>query len=149
MHAMEELRKTLEKELDKIAAKGTINENDLSHIDKLTHSMKSIDTIEAMQNTGYSRGAYPDYQNGGSYNSYDRGNSYNDGGYSGSYNDMGRYSRDGGYSYRRDGDGDGRYYEQGYSRGGSIRERLEQLMNDAQTETEREAIRRCMSQMKG
>lgn len=143
MHAMEELRKTLEKELEKISTKGSINETDLGHVDKLTHSIKSIDTIMAMQDAGYSERAYPYYGN-----SYDGGNSY----YRGQRRDsMGRYSRDDGYSYARrgrDGDGDGRYYERGYSREGSIRERLEDLMADASNETEREAIRRAMSQMK-
>lgn len=140
MHAMEELRKTLEKELEKIAAKGTINETDLAHIDKLTHSIKSIDTIMAMQEAGYSEDAYPYYDGG---NSYARGRRRDS---------MGRYSRDGGYSYARrgrDGDGDGRYYEDGYSRGGSMREQLEMMMRDASNETEREALRRAMNQMNG
>lgn len=138
MHAMEELRKTLNKELEKISAKGTINETDLAHIDKLTHSIKSIDTIMAMQDAGYSNRAYPMHYMD---NSYDGGNSYGYGRYS---RDRMGYSRGDGYSYRRDGDGDGRYYE---DRGMNIREKMERLLNEASTETEREAIRRAMSQM--
>jgi hypothetical protein len=144
MHAMEELRKTLEKELEKISAKGTINETDLMHVDKLTHSIKSIDTIMAMQDAGYSE-TRPYY---GSYDSYDDGNSYARGR---RRDRMGRYSRDDGYSggrWGRDGDGDGRYSEGRYSMGGgSIRERLEEMMHDAQNDNEREAIRRAMSQV--
>jgi hypothetical protein len=137
MHAMTEIRNTLEKELDKIADKGSINETDLGHIDKLTHSIKSIDTIMAMKDSGYSNRAHPHYYD----NSYDGGNSY------GRYG----YSREDGYSYARrgrDGDGDGRYNERGYSRAGSMRDRLEAMMHEAETDTEREAIRRAMSQMK-
>ena len=143
MHAMEELRKTLEKELEKIAAKGSINETDLAHVDKLTHSIKSIDTIVAMQEAGYSEDAYPYMYDG---NSYARRR-----------DSMGRYSRDDGYSnrrYGRDGDGDGRYhegrysrYDGGYSRGGNMREQLERMMQDASNETEREAIRQAMNRI--
>lgn len=138
MHMMDKLSDTLEKELDKIAEKGTINETDLNHVDKLTHSIKSIETIQAMRDSGYSNG-YP--------YSYDGGNSYR-------YqrrDSMGRYSRDDGYSnrrYGRDGDGDGRYYESRYSRDeGSMREKLEHMLNEATNETEREAIRQAMSRM--
>jgi len=142
MHMMDKLTDTLEKELEKIAEKGTINETDLSHVDKLTHSIKSIETIEAMRDGGYSNGR--PYM----YNSYDDGNSY------ARYNrrdSMGRYSRDDGYSngrWGRDGDGDGRYGEGRYSRGGGdMRERLERMMSDATSEKEREAIRQALNHM--
>lgn len=143
MHMMDKLSDTLEKELEKIAEKGAINETDLNHVDKLTHSIKSIETIQAMRDSGYSS-EYPYYSNE---NSYGGGNSYRNQ----RRDSRGRYSRDDGYSnrrYGRDGDGDGRYYESRYSReDGSMREKLEHMLNEATNETEREAIRQAMSRM--
>ena len=66
----EKLKHQLCKELEEISEKGDINNGSLDAIDKLTHSIKSIDTIMAMENAGYSnysRNAY----DGGSYDSYD------------------------------------------------------------------------------
>jgi len=52
---MHELRKMLCMELDKITKRGEIaTPQTLEIIDKLTHSIKSIDTILAMQEAGYS-----------------------------------------------------------------------------------------------
>ena len=110
MHKLEELREMLMKELEECTKKG-LSSNSLDIIDKLTHSIKSIDTIMAM----------------GDY-SQDSGNSYRRS-YRRGRDSMGRYSRDGG-SY-----GDGSYarnsYEQGYSRDNredEIRELKERLM---------------------
>lgn len=138
MQAMDRLTETLEKELEKIADKGSINETDLGHVDKLTHSIKSIETIQAMRDSGYSNG-YP-YDGGNSYR-YQRRDS------------MGRYSRDD-YSnarWGRDGDGDGRYNERysredGYSRD-NLREKLERMMNEAQSEKERDSLRMALQNM--
>lgn len=102
MHKMEELRKMLCDELEDTTKRGELNPSSLDAIDKLTHSIKSIDTIMAM--AGYSNeGSYGHSYEG----SYARGrNARRD--------SMGRYSKDAG-SY-----GDGSYargsYEQGYSR---------------------------------
>ena len=109
MHKMKELRDMLCSELEKISKKGELSTGSLDVIDKLTHSIKSIDTIMAME--GYSNDYSNDYSNEGS---YARGrNARRD--------SMGRYSRDAG-SY-----GNGSYargsYEQGYSR--EAREDLE------------------------
>ena len=49
MRHMEELRSMLCEELEEITERGDINERTLDAIDKLTHSIKSIDTIEAMK----------------------------------------------------------------------------------------------------
>ena len=79
---MEELRKMLCAELEKITKKGELSAGSLDVVDKLTHSIKSIDTIMAMEDAGYS----------------------NEGGYSYARrrDSMGRYSRNDG-SYARGG----------------------------------------------
>ena len=49
---LRELKRMLYDELDKITKKGELSAGSLDIVDKLTHSIKSIDTIMAMQ--GYS-----------------------------------------------------------------------------------------------
>ena len=44
MHKMEELKEMLCEELDKITKKGELSAGSLDVVDKLTHSIKSIDT---------------------------------------------------------------------------------------------------------
>lgn len=99
MKKMEEIREMLCEELDKIAERGEISASSLDMVDKLTHSIKSIDTIMAMN--GYSNDYR--YMEGDNDRSYERGgNSYarggNRGGGSRRRDSMGRYSRDH-YSY--------------------------------------------------
>ena len=119
---MEELRKMLCAELDKLTKKGELSAGSLDVIDKLTHSIKSIDTIMAMEDAGYS--------NEGGY-SYARGRGRN-----ARRDSMGRYSRDGGPydgSYARGGS-----YERGYSRHDAKEELamdLKELKRDADPET--------------
>lgn len=87
MRKMKELKEMLCKELDRITDKGELSASSLDVIDKLTHSIKSIETIIAMN----------DYS----------GDDYSRDGYSGRRRDsMGRYSRDYGraYSERYSGD---------------------------------------------
>lgn len=50
----EELKEMLCKELDEITRKGELTAGSLEAVDKLTHSIKSIDTIVAMEDRGYS-----------------------------------------------------------------------------------------------
>ena len=78
---MERLRDMLCDELEKVTMKGELSAGSLDVVDKLTHSIKSIDTIMAME--GNSR-----ENRGGSYR-YDRGGSY-----ARRRDSMGRYSRD-------------------------------------------------------
>ena len=80
MHKMEELKEMLCDELEEITAKGQLTAGDLDTVDKLTHSIKSIDTIMAMD--GYSNTYYRD------------GNSY-----ARRRDRMGRYSRGGNRNY--------------------------------------------------
>lgn len=124
MKRMEELKDMLCEELEDITAQGKINAGDLDAIDKLTHSIKSIDTIMAMD----------EYSNDDGYmmrrNSYARGD--------------GRGGNRGGRGYSRRG-----YSRNGYSYGKEeMIGELQGLMEDAETDQEREAIRRCISQMR-
>lgn len=81
MDKMYELREMLCAELDKVAKKGELSAGSLDVVDKLTHSIKSIDTIMAMGG---------DYSGDIPYNrSYGRRNAPQ-------RDSMGRYSR--GYS---------------------------------------------------
>ena len=89
MNTLYELKDMLMDELEECVKKGELSAGSLDIVDKLTHSIKSIDTIIAMDDAGYSR----DY-------SYARGrNARRDsmGRYSRRYDDgrsYGRYSRD-------------------------------------------------------
>lgn len=90
MKRIDDLRDMLCEELDNIAEQGEITTGSLEIIDKLTHSIKSIDTIMAMEDAGYSN---------------ERGYSRYDGGYGrGSYN-RGSYARGRGGNARRDSQG--------------------------------------------
>ena len=102
MHTLEKLRDMLMEELDRCAEKDGISNNGLYAIDKLTHAVKSIDTILAMEDAGYSNDNY-------SYARGRRGNVRRD--------SMGRYSRD----YYPD-----RMYH-GYSREDAKHDLMEQL----------------------
>ena len=131
MEYMHELKEKLCNELDEIARKPEMGAGDLEIIHKLTDTIKNIDKIEIMQEDGgYSQAG--DWEVEGRYN---RGNSYR-----GRKRDsMGRYSRD------------GRMHDRiMYSRADAkdhMMDELEEAMNAASTEREREIIRRAMSQL--
>lgn len=137
MKAMEELRDTLCEELEKIARKPEMSAGDLEAVHKLTDTIKNIDKITILEEDGgYSQAGDWEIEGRGR---YDRDNSYR-----GRRRDSrGRYSRDG-----RD---DGGYSRRGgYSRDGGrdrMMDHLEQMMGEASSETERQAIRRCMEQL--
>ena len=129
MHKMIELREMLVDELNNITAQNKMTQAILETVDKLTHSIKSIDTILAMEE-------------GGSYGSYNRG-SYR-------YDDDGSYARDrrgrnsdGSYRMRMDGGRDQRY-SRGYSR--DLRDGLEDLMADASME-EKKMLKHWIKQL--
>ncbi len=137
--ALEDLRETLCEELDEIARKPEMSAGDLEAVHKLTDTIKNIDKICMMEdNDGYSRAG--DWEMEGI--AYGRGNSYAN---RGKHYVRGHYSRDDGrdgYSMRG-----GR---RGYSRAdgqGRMIDHLDQMMREAGSEKEREAIRRCMEQM--
>ena len=131
MEYMYELKDKLCKELDEIARKGELGAGDLEIIHKLTDTIKNLGKIEMLEDDGYSQAGDWEADMRGTYG---RGSSYR-----GRKRDsMGRYSRDG-----RGGRG-------GYSRHDAkeaMMEQMEMLMDQAGSEREREAIRRCMGQL--
>ena len=123
-HYLHEVRDMLCEELEKISEEGKLSAGTLDLVDKLTHSIKSIDTIIAMD-------SYGEYSEEGS--SYARRKR----------DSMGRYSRDGrgGYSYR-----DGRrMYSREDSKEHMLME-LHELMDDASGEA-KEAIKKAIKQI--
>lgn len=131
MEYMYELKDKLCKELDEIARKPEMGAGDLEIIHKLTDTIKNLDKIEMLEDGGYSQAGDWEADVRGTYG---RGSSYR-----GRKRDsMGRYSREG-----RGGRG-------GYSRHDAkeaMMEQMEMLMDQAGSEREREAIRRCMGQL--
>lgn len=133
---MEKLRKIREMvcdELDSIAKRGELSAGSLETLDKLTHTLKSIDTVIAMS----------DYDEGGaSYDGADGGSMGGMSGRRGRSRTTGRYvSRDGGYSGRRDGSisYDGARTE--------LMEHVNEMMDMASDEPTRAMIRRFKSEL--
>jgi len=128
---MEELKDMLCDELYKVkkqvGTKGELSAPELDVIDKLTHSIKSIATIIAME----------DYEDDEDDGYSERGNSYARGRRYARRDSMGRYSKDGGY-----------YNNYGYSRNDSKNQMLnhiESMMNEAQNDP---AMRRMIMDWK-
>lgn len=114
-----DLREMLCEELEQITAQGSLSGEKLKMVDMLTHSIKSIDTIIAMEDSGYSRNdgySYADRyrKDGNSYNSYVKRDS------------RGRYSRDDGKDH--------------------LMHQLKDMMHESD-DRERELIKRFMEQM--
>ena len=126
--SLDRLRDMLMREVEKIAEKNDLNENSLIQVDKLTHSIKSIDTILAMRDAGYSE----DY--GGSYggNSYARRYARRD--------NRGRYSREDGYARR------GGYYSREDGKEDMMHQ-LREMMENAPDEITRQSIQRTMNDL--
>ncbi len=165
MHKIKEL---LTKELETYERKGQLSMSDLDKVHKMTDTIKNIDKIEMLEDDGYSEDT--DFMGEGRMygTSYARGRGRN-----ARRDSMGRYSREGGYSEEggsygggsyaggrggqggggnRGGQGGGRGGSSygGYSRDGSdMMERLEEMMEEASTPKEREAIKRCMHEIDG
>lgn len=118
MKSLETIRDMLCYEMDDIAEKGEMSAGMLDTVDKIAHAIKNIDKV--MENEG---GYSMNYSRDGEwYAMGNRGNSYR-------RDSMGRYSRR-------------------YSRHGDISERLEDMMNEAESEKEKEALRKAISMMK-
>ena len=136
MAKMEELREMLCEELDKITKKGELSAGSLDVVDKLTHSIKSIDTIIAMEDAGYSS---DDYTMRG--NSYARGRGSN-----AKRDSMGRYSSDN-YSMRGGRSGErGRNYSYDDEMN-NLREQLEDMEHMAKDEESKRMIRQWKMQL--
>ena len=125
--------------LHKILCKSKSDLANLDHIHKLTDSIKNIDKIIMLENGGYSeagewsaRGMYGNessYANRGEH--YVRGHysrdAHDNDMYSGRRDNRGRYSRDDGRS--------------------GMLEHMRNMMDNAETEKDREIIRRCVKQL--
>lgn len=127
MHDYEKLKGMLCDELEQITRKGELTAGSLDTVDKLTHAIKSVATIMAMDEyeDGYSR-ADGDHMTSG------RRYSYAGRGRGARRDSMGRYSR-GGYSYD-DGKED-------------MMKELRELMNDAPDEQTKKEFQRFISKM--
>lgn len=128
MEYLYDLKDMLCKELKEYAKKGELSAGSLETIDKLTHSLKSVVTIMAMEDGGYSR--------------------ENNGGYSGRRDSMGRYA-DNGNSYRSydDGNYSGRRYSRDEGKSQMIGQ-LEDLMHQAQSQQEREVMQQALDRLR-
>lgn len=143
MDYLYDLKEKLCKELEEYAQKSNMNAGDLEMIHKLTDTIKNVDKIVMLEESGYSQEA--DMEGG----SYARGSSYAN---RGKHYVRGHYSRDGGYS--REGRGgysrDDYSRARGYSRTDAKEQMLDQLgsmMENASNDREREAIRMCMEHL--
>lgn len=177
MKHLEELKELLLEQVKKITKKGDISVSELDSVYKVVDIIKDIGTIEAMEGSegeysqrggnrmySYARGRGGSYdgssyegnsREGGSYgrggNSY-RGGSYDGGSYEGNSNEYSEES-----SYRRGRDSRGRFTSRagssyGNSRDGSREEMvstLEQMMEQAPGEKERQAIMQCIEKLEG
>lgn len=148
MKALHELKEKLHEELEEMAEKSDdMTFVDLEQLHKLTGTIKNIDMI-LEEESGYSERIDRDM-------TYGRGGSYNRGGNRG--NMGGGYSRDDGYSGGDGMDGGTSYRRKRDSRGRYSRDdgrdhlvnQLEDMMEDAGSDRDREAIRRCMEQLRG
>lgn len=137
MHEMYKLKDMLCEELEKITKKGELSAGSLDAVDKLTHSIKSIDTIIAMEE--YSEDDGMSYEG-----------SYARGGRNGNSNarnrrrdSMGRYSRNNSYrgSY---GNGSGYSREEEMD---NLKMELQGLLEEAENEEERKMIRKWIKQV--
>ena len=134
MKSLVKIKEMVCDELDNIAKRGELSAGSLETADKLTHTLKSIVTIEAMED---------EYGDGASYDGTDGGAM---GGYSGRRGrsrTTGRYvSRDGGYSGRR--------YDGGMSYAGArdeLMSHVDELMGMASDEPTKQMIRRFKAEL--
>ena len=159
MDYMHDLKDLLCAELKDYAEKGKrsgeLSKADVEVIDTVLNSVKNIYKIDKYKEEmeGYSEDGH--YMGEGRIygTSYDDG-MHREGGYSyargrryARRDSMGRYSRDYGMSYARDGRG----MRGGYSRDEGkhyMMEQLEEMMEEAEKPAEKEALRRCMDALK-
>ena len=121
--AMYDLRNMLCDELDELARKGELGAGDLEIAHKLTATIKNIDKIEMMEDGGYSRDG--DWQSG-MRGAYDRDMSN---ARRGTHYVRGHYSRDGGIA--------------------NMKRQLQEMLDNADDESIRRAIQRCMDTIEG
>ena len=142
MHEVyEALRSKLSASLKEISKTGKLSGPALNELHMVTDTIKNLDKIEALEDGGYSEAT--DFMGEGrmygtSYAPGRRGNVRRD--------NMGRYSRGDGYGdvTRRYSRNDGYSYGDGKE---DMMEELEEMMQNADG-SHREAIRRCMEEIK-
>lgn len=121
--AMYELRNMLCEELDELARKGDLGAGDLEIAHKLTDTIKNIDKIEMLEDDGYSQRRY---SRDGDWEADMRG----------TYGKVSSYARR------------GTHYVRGhYSRDGArddMKRQLQEMLDNADDESIRKAIQRCM-----
>lgn len=125
---LDKLKEDLIKELESFESKG-ISVNNLSVVDTLAHAAKNVCKIQEACDGGYSE------------RSYRRGMSRD-----GSYDDM---SHDGSYGYEYGGESRrGRDSMGRYTRAGGMKEKLEELMDEAPDEQTRRELQKIMQKMR-
>lgn len=141
MKSLEKIKEMVCDELDNIAKRGELSAGSLETADKLTHTLKSIVTIEAME----------DYGDGASYDGGNTGG--NTGGGGGMSGRRGRSRTTGRYVSREGGGYSGR---RGYSREGGmsydgardeLMEHVDELMGMADDEPTKQMIRRFKAEL--
>jgi hypothetical protein len=125
---LEEELSNVNKKVDKSG--GTLSGDDISYIDKLTHSIKSIKTTIAMMEAD-DGGSYADGMQGGSYGMYPH------------WNYGGPYAR--GRNAKRD--SMGRYSRNGYSRDSEMVSELKEMMETAPDERTRQEFQRFITKI--
>ena len=135
---MHKIRESLMKELEAIERKGQMSMSDLDKVHKLTDTIKNIDKIEMLEDGGYSEDGH--YMGEGRIygTSYEGGSSYARGrGRNAKRDSMGRYSRD----------GERRYGGYSYADKSEMIDHLHEMMEEAGSTKEREAIKRCIHEL--
>jgi hypothetical protein len=125
--SLDKIKKMVCEGLDQMAMKGELSPSNLDHVDKLCHTLKSIETIQAMKGSdnGYSGRYMTRYSRGDEYDghSYTGGSNSNNGG--GSY---GFYSRE---------------------NGTELANELRHMLERTNSERDRRALQDCITKMGG
>lgn len=140
---MHKIREMLMKEVEPFEKKSQMSMSDLDKLHKLTDTIKNIDKIEMLED-GYSEDGH--YMGEGRIygTSYDDGTSYARGRMRAKRDSMGRYSREGGYAEEGRGGRRGGY---SYKDKDDMLEHLHEMMDEAGSTKEREAIKRCIREL--
>lgn len=125
MESLNKIKEWAEGVLDMMVREDHLNKANLDVIDKLAHTLKSIETIQAMKQGGYSNG----YSNRRYSMDGDWGNSYTGG--SNSNNGGGSY----GYGYSRSQN--------------PLADQLRGMLEQANSERDRRALQDCITKMGG
>lgn len=131
---MHKLREMAMKEIEAIEKKGQISMSDLEKAQKLTDTVKNIYKIEMLEDGGYSEDGH--YMGEGRI----YGTSYA-GRRTAKRDSMGRYSREG------HDDGYHRYGGYSYKDKSEMIDHLHEMMEEAGSTKEREAIKRCINEL--